>query len=52
MRQFFNGIGKIEFAGPKSKDPLSFKHYNPKGEGRVEDDAGTPAVLRRVLAYV
>ncbi len=30
MRQFFNGIGKIEFAGPKSKDPLSFKHYNPK----------------------
>ena len=30
MKEFFNGIGRIEFGGPKSKHHLSFKHYNPK----------------------
>ena len=26
---YFPGIGKIEYEGPKSKNPLAFKHYNP-----------------------
>jgi xylose isomerase len=29
MAEFFKGIGKIQFEGPDSKNPLSFKHYNP-----------------------
>lgn len=28
-KQFFPKIGTIRFEGPESKDPLSFKHYNP-----------------------
>jgi xylose isomerase len=28
MGEFFPKIGRIEYKGPKSKDPLSFKHYN------------------------
>ncbi len=28
MAEFFPGIGKIKFEGPKSKKPLAFKHYN------------------------
>ncbi|KAG7350962.1 D-xylose isomerase [Nitzschia inconspicua] len=27
--EYFPTVTKIEFKGPKSKDPLSFKHYNP-----------------------
>jgi len=30
MSEFFPGIGKIQYEGPKSKNPLAFKHYNPK----------------------
>ena len=26
---YFENIGKISFEGPKSKNPLAFKHYNP-----------------------
>ncbi|MDX1953438.1 MAG: xylose isomerase [Verrucomicrobiota bacterium] len=29
MAEAFPGIGKIQFEGPKSKNPLAFKHYNP-----------------------
>jgi xylose isomerase len=29
MREFFPKVKKILYKGPKSKDPLSFKHYNP-----------------------
>ena len=29
MAEFFAGISKIKYEGPKSKNPLSFKHYNP-----------------------
>lgn len=29
MREAFPEIPKIQFEGPKSKNPLSFKHYNP-----------------------
>jgi xylose isomerase len=28
-KEFFAGIGKIQFEGPRSKNPLAFKHYNP-----------------------
>ncbi|MCX5637016.1 MAG: xylose isomerase [Planctomycetota bacterium] len=28
MKDAFAGIGKIEYEGPKSKNPLAFKHYN------------------------
>ncbi|MCX7045708.1 MAG: xylose isomerase [Candidatus Sumerlaeota bacterium] len=28
--EYFPGISKIKYEGPKSKNPLSFKHYNPK----------------------
>jgi xylose isomerase len=28
MRKYFAKIEKIEFEGPKSKNPLAFKHYN------------------------
>jgi xylose isomerase len=30
MGEFFPGIGKVKYEGPKSKNPLAFKHYNPK----------------------
>jgi len=29
MREFFPKVKKIVYKGPKSRDPLSFKHYNP-----------------------
>ena len=30
MQEFFPGIPKIKYEGPDSKNPLAFKHYNPK----------------------
>jgi xylose isomerase len=27
-KEFFSGISKIQYEGPKSKNPLAFKHYN------------------------
>jgi len=30
MTEFFPEIKKIKFEGPDSKNPLAFKHYNPK----------------------
>ncbi|MDD4219157.1 MAG: xylose isomerase, partial [Sphaerochaetaceae bacterium] len=29
-QEYFKGIKKIEFEGPSSDNPLSFKFYNPK----------------------
>lgn len=29
MSEFFDGVPKIQFGGPKSRNPLEFKHYNP-----------------------
>lgn len=29
MKEAFPGIGKVLYEGPKSKNPLTFKHYNP-----------------------
>jgi len=31
MVEYFKGIGKIQY-DPKSKNPLAFKHYNPKAK--------------------
>jgi xylose isomerase len=30
MRTAFKDVTKIKFEGPKSKNPLAFKHYNPR----------------------
>ena len=30
MAEAFPGIGKIQYEGPKSKNQLAFKHYNPE----------------------
>src|SRR6266446_425944 len=39
-KEFFPGISKIQYEGPKSKNPLAFKHYNPDElvEGRPMKD--------------
>src|SRR5262249_15210592 len=29
MAEFFPGIAKIQYGGPRSRNPLEFKHYNP-----------------------
>jgi len=29
-KEFFPGISKIQFEGPRSRNPLAFKHYNPE----------------------
>jgi len=29
MPEFFQGVPKIQFGGPRSRNPLEFKHYNP-----------------------
>jgi xylose isomerase len=48
MAEFFQGIGKIAYEGPTSKNPLAFKHYNPdeKVEGKCLADH-----LRFSVAY-
>ena len=30
QKEYFPGIGKIRYEGPKSDNPLSFKYYNPE----------------------
>ena len=32
MNRFFKGINKIKYEGPDSKNPLAFKHYNPRAK--------------------
>ena len=39
MADAFKNIGKVQFEGPKSKNPLAFKHYNPDEVDRGKDDA-------------
>ncbi|WP_435015458.1 xylose isomerase [Tundrisphaera sp. TA3] len=29
MSEFFAGVPKIQYGGPRSRNPLEFKHYNP-----------------------
>ena len=40
MAEFFPKIPKIEYEGPKSKNPLAYKHYDPnqKIEGQTMRD--------------
>ena len=33
--EFFSNIGKIEYKGKDSTDPLSFKYYNPRHYART-----------------
>ncbi len=30
MQEYWPGIGQIKYEGPDSRNPLAFKHYNPK----------------------
>ena len=30
MAEYFEGIGKIQYEGPQSKNPLAFKYYDPE----------------------
>src|SRR6058998_1601021 len=48
MAEAFPNISKIQYEGPKSKNPLAFKHYNPDEivEGRTMKDQ-----LRFSVAY-
>ena len=32
MNKFFKGVKKIRYEGPDSKNPLAFKHYNPRAK--------------------
>lgn len=45
---FFPGIGKIQYEGPASRNPLAFRHYNPEEvvEGRKMRD-----LLRFTVCY-
>ncbi len=48
MAEFFPDVKPIAYEGPKSKNPLAFKHYNPTElvEGRSMQD-----LLRFSVAY-
>ncbi|GIX08101.1 MAG: xylose isomerase [Candidatus Poribacteria bacterium] len=48
MAEYFPEVPKIQYEGPKSKNPLAFKHYNPE-----EVVAGKPMKehLRFAVAY-
>ncbi len=48
MTEYFKDIKKIEFEGPDSKNPLSFKHYNPEEKvmGKTMEEQ-----LRFAVAY-
>jgi len=48
MAEAFPGISKIEYEGPKSKNPLAFKHYNPE---EVIDGKTMAEHLRFSVAY-
>ncbi|MFP4105211.1 MAG: xylose isomerase [Phycisphaerae bacterium] len=48
MAEFFQGVDKIKFEGPDSKNPLAFKHYNPE---EVVDGKTMAEHLRFSVAY-
>lgn len=40
MREFFDNVSAIEYKGPKSKNPLSFRYYDPEeriGDKKMKD---------------
>jgi len=46
MADAFQGIPKIEYEGPDSKNPLAFKHYNPD----FPDEYRSSCIMRHRLA--
>jgi xylose isomerase len=47
-KEYFPGIGRIKYEGPKSKNPLAFKYYDPEkkvGKKKMKDH------LRFAVAY-
>jgi len=48
QKEYFPGIGKIRYEGPKSDNPLAFKYYNPD---RVVGDKPMREHLRFAVAY-
>jgi xylose isomerase len=48
MAQFFPDVSKIAYEGPKSKNPLSFKHYNPE---EIVEGQSLKDLLRFGVAY-
>ena len=47
-KEYFPGIGKIEFEGAKSKNPLAFKYYD---ENKVILGKTMKEHLRFAIAY-
>ena len=43
---YFPNIGKVQFEGRDSNNPLAFKHYNPRSSRARQDDEGTSALRR------
>jgi xylose isomerase len=48
MADFFQGVDKIKYEGPGSKNPLAFKHYNPE---EVVEGKTMAQQLRFAAAY-
>ena len=48
QKEYFQGIGKIRYEGPKSDNPLSFKYYDPE---RKVGDKTMREHLRFAIAY-
>ena len=48
----FPEIDRIRFEGPKSQEPARLPPLQRRRKGRRQDDAGPPAVQRRLLAHV
>ncbi|MFM8981408.1 MAG: xylose isomerase, partial [Spartobacteria bacterium] len=46
--EYFPGVPKIAFEGPKSKNPFAFKHYNPD---EIVEGKSMRAHLRFAAAY-
>ena len=48
MKEYFEGVGKIQFEGPKSTNPLAFKYYDPE---RVVAGKPMKEHLRFAMSY-
>ena len=49
MAEFFPDIKKIEYEGPDSKNPLSFKHYNATAEVEGKTMQGITKIPRKAV---
>jgi xylose isomerase len=47
-KEFFSGISRIQYEGPKSRNPLAFKHYNPD---ELVDGKSMKELLRFSVTY-